>query len=193
MHIKRLMTAAILAIGLAGTTNAATVAVGGTGTTGAGGITFFNGSPTTDFVGQPSVWTNAAMIEAATWVQSGGGATNVFRFDFDLTGFDISTASITVDWAIDNEGTLDLNGSQIDAIAFGGAAYSTVHSVTVSNPSAFLAGQNTLLFNHAGDQASDGLRAAVRVTADTAPVPLPASGLLLVAALGGAALLRRKR
>jgi len=191
--MMKIFAAAALAMTLATGAHAATIATGGTGSTGAGGITFADGSATTDWVGFPGAWTTAAMIEDAIWVRDGAGSSSSYKFEFDLSGYDLSTVVMSVDWAVDNSGNVTLNGSHVDTIASGGSAYSSIHSFSVGAAGSFVAGLNTLFFNQSGDNTTDGLRAAVRVTGDLSPVPLPAGGLLLISGLGAIAAMRRRR
>jgi len=74
-----------------------------------------------------------------------------FRQTFDLTGFDPSTATITGQWAADNQGYVVLNGISsgigTGVLSLSGdviAHYGTLHSFTLT--SGFRAGINTLDF-----------------------------------------------
>lgn len=179
---------------------AATVAYAGTGSLGdvggpgsVGGFTYAGGGATTDWVvgAQPGVWTNAVTTPASYWVLRGDPTTTAdvdFEYSFDLTGYDLATVSVDIQWSVDNSGNIDLNGV-FQTLAY--SNYTALQSVTMVGPTHFNAGLNTLTFKTAGDGATDGMRAAVTVTADVSAVPIPATLPLLLGAVGLLALRRR--
>lgn len=179
--------AALLA--LAAPAHAATVATGGTGSLGAGGITFLGGGATTDWVGEPGVWDHTATTPASYWVRLDGTA-STFVFDFDLTGYDLSTVSVDLKWAVDNTGVVNLNG--VFKALVGAGNYTALSSLLIVGPGDFIAGANTLSFDATGDGTTDGFRAAVTVTAELSDVPVPGALPLLLGGVAAIGLARRK-
>ncbi|TAK98913.1 MAG: hypothetical protein EPO07_11350 [Verrucomicrobia bacterium] len=89
------------------------------------------------------------------WVEADGtaGVNNpyTFRLSFDLTGFDPSTATITGQWAVDNEGFIRLNGTNAGigagVLSLSGIVsshFGAFHSFALTN--GFRPGTNTLEF-----------------------------------------------
>lgn len=131
------------------------------------------------------------------WVNADGsdvvGSTYTFRLTFDLTGLNPATASISGSWAVDNFGSINLNGSP--AIGSGvlslsdssGDNFQFFHDFTITG--GFVAGINTLDFL-AVDTGEPG---AVNVTnltgAGTSAVP--ESGTLVLFGMGIACLAAR--
>ncbi len=135
---------------------------------------------------------------SSAWVWDANPAASpiTFTHTFDLTGYDISTASLSGFWGADNFGTASLNGNVISSIAFGYPAFQSLTAYMAT--SGFVGGLNTLSFNvtNLGAYSSRNpaaFRAEALVTAT--PVPLPAPFGLLAGALGvlGLAGWRRKR
>jgi len=89
---------------------------------------------------------------------NGAGGEYRYRTTFDLTGFDESTASISGEWAIDNEGTdILINGTSTGNLNTNGFAALTAFTVN----SGFVAGVNTLdfvVFNAGAGVGPTGLR-----------------------------------
>lgn len=125
-----------------------------------------------------------------------------FTVDFDLSGYNASTASLSGLWGVDNYGSAYLNGTLISTILFGLPAFATLTAYSDIGAS-FNAGINHLTFvtvngyvlPDVGDPGPAAFRATVNVTADVAPVPLPAGLPLLAGALGllGLGAARRRR
>jgi hypothetical protein len=71
---------------------------------------------------------------------------------FDLTGYDLSTVTITGQWAVDDFGAIHMNGSPtyiagtLIAYSAGGSQYNSWHTFTINSSSAggLLQGVNTL-------------------------------------------------
>jgi hypothetical protein len=114
-----------------------------------------------------------------------GPAPYSFSTTFDLTGYDLSTVSLSASWAVDDYGTVDLNGIQIASLNSGN--WGGLTPVSVSTGSAdFVQGVNTLTITiTADDQFLEAVRLEGSVSGDPA-VPEPASWAL--AGLGALAL-----
>lgn len=185
----KFLLAAIAAVTIGTASHAAIVAEGGTGSAGAGGITFANGDATSDWSGQPGVWVTTPTTPASFWVRTKtSDAANTYKFEFDLTGFKLSTVEMVVNWSVDNTGTVDLNGTQVRSDY---TNFRSLDRFVVDSSGPFLGGLNTLSFFQSGDQRTDGIRASVSVTAT--PVPLPAGLPLLALGLAGLGILRARR
>ncbi len=126
-----------------------------------------------------------------------------YRTTFDLAGFNPATASLSGQWAVDNFGTILLNGTDT-----GNQWHEFDSYGTFAIGSGFQSGVNTLDFLAVDDgQGVAGLRvdgitgsAALSgggLTGSANPVPEASTtvsfGLLLALGLGGAVLARRKR
>lgn len=73
----------------------------------------------------------------------------VYTTTFDLTGYVLSSVIITGGWAIDDLGTLSLNGgSALSTIAYDseGSSYDALHTFTLNQANGLVAGVNTLTF-----------------------------------------------
>ena len=115
-----------------------------------------------------------------------------YRTTFDLTNFDPTTASLSGSWAMDNYGTILLNGVDTGNTWGSNSAYGTF----VIN-SGFQPGLNTVDFQVVDDGSGvTGLRVD-GVSGSANPVPEASTtvsfGLLLARGLGGAVIARRKR
>ena len=104
-----------------------------------------------------------------------------YRLTIDLTGLDPATASITGNWAADNNGPfIRLNG--VATVGNAAPVFTSLKAFTIS--SGFVAGINTLDFVVRNTSASGSNPTGLRVsdiagTADVAVVPAPAAGWLL--------------
>ncbi|MFN8815429.1 MAG: hypothetical protein ACK5ZV_01720, partial [bacterium] len=125
----------------------------------------------------------------------------VFRQTFDLTGYDPSTANLTIRWAADDGGQGGLGGSWIPAFRVNGGSFVNYIGSTRENPilpyslsapqsitSGFVPGLNTIDFYVQGNGQTDGF--ALQVVSFTA-VPTPGSAALL--GLAGILVTRRRR
>jgi hypothetical protein len=116
-----------------------------------------------------------------------------YRTTFDLTGFDLSSASITGGWGTDNSGVdILLNGVSLGFTTPTNAFGSPLSAFTIN--SGFVAGVNSLdfvVFNGSGPTA---LRVEMTGSANPVPVPLPATASLLMLGLAmlGFATLRNR-
>jgi hypothetical protein len=127
------------------------------------------------------------------WVNpEGSGATGVpytFRLSFDLTGFDAATATISGSWGVDNNGSIDLNGSAAvgagELSLSGGDVYNFTAFHDFSITGGFVAGINTLDFLAEDDGNPGALNVTNLVlTASTSAVPEPGSAVLAFIAVG---------
>jgi PEP-CTERM motif len=129
--------------------------------------------------GPDSAWIarNASLVD-------NGPAPYTFSTTFDMTGYDLSTAALTGSWAVDDAGTLELNGHQIGSLGSGAWVALTNYSASSSD---FVSGVNTLSITvTTDDQFLDGARLQGLVTADPIDppaVPEPSSFALLTAGL----------
>lgn len=191
MNIKTTFAAILTCMVLAVPAQAATVASGVTQIGDGGGI---------DLQG-PAVATAAfdfgvAPLAGSDWVWGSDFApftSATFEFAFDLTGFDVSTASLAGLIVVDNEAIIKLNGVTIGSFLGDVLShFQQTNAYGTSDASLFNAGANLLTFDVTDLGGGFGLRANVEVTADAAvaPVPLPATGLLLA---GGLLLVARRR
>jgi hypothetical protein len=128
----------------------------------------------------------------ATNLSSNGGLYD-YQTTFDLTGFDYTTASISGQWAADDNIKILLNGNEVLPLTTG-AHYSNWTSLA-SISSGFQAGINTLDFivNNDGGGPT-GLRTELIGTANLAAttVPEPSDLMGTTIAFGSAVLLKRK-
>lgn len=194
MKIKTIVGAAV-ALGLSAmAANAAVVTAAGTGSSGAGGFTLTGGSGViADVVPHPA-WVNSATTPTSNWVWDSAATSFeelTFSYSFDMTGFDVSTAALSGIWAVDNVGTAMLNGTAIATLGFLGSSFDQYNAFSAGNR-VFNEGLNTLTFMVEDLGAPGGFRAAFEVTADVAPVPLPAGMSLLLVAIGGLGIAARR-
>ncbi|MFN4838820.1 MAG: hypothetical protein ACK5MB_00445, partial [Phycisphaerales bacterium] len=137
---------------------------------------------------------------------SHGGVGNwtyfVFRQTFDLTGYDPSTANLTIRWAADDSGEIFASrGSWIPAFRVNGGSFvnyigstpaNRIPTYSLSAPqsitSGFVPGLNTIDFFVQGNGQTDGF--LLEVVSFTA-VPTPGAAALL--GLGGLLAARRRR
>lgn len=130
------------------------------------------------------------------WGTGGAFSTEIFEFAFDLTGFDTATAQIMGGVSVDNEAVVKLNGTAIFSLTGAiGSHFTQVNGYSYTTGAAsFNAGANLLTIEATDLGGIWGLSSNVTVTADElAPVPLPAGLPLLLAGLGGLALMRGRR
>jgi len=202
--IKTIALGLAASVALATSSMAATVGTAATGSGNAGGFVM-NGGETILDITPNGAWSAPDTTPTSSWVwdtTASEAGTNTFVWTFDLTGYDLSTTVMTGQWAVDNYGTVNFNGSQIGEVEFGFAAFQMLSDIDngAKNPM-FNAGINTLTFTAVNgydypttaNPGPGGFRAGVIVSAELAPVPLPATGLLLLAGVAGLGLARRKK
>ena len=135
---------------------------------------------------------------ASDWIALNANVTNngpapyTFSRTFDLTGYDVSTASLNGAWTIDDGGTISLNGNVLDSQGSGG--WGSLHGISAAN-SLFLPGLNTLSITLTdSDQFLEAVRMEGSVNVSPAAVPEPGSVALLVGlGITGAGFLARRR
>jgi hypothetical protein len=117
--------------------------------------------------------------------------TYTYRTTFDLTGFDINTASITGQWSTDNDG-LDIliNGTSLGYT--NSSEFLTFSPFSIS--SGFVEGNNTLDFivNNAEGTGENPTALRVELTGEASPVPVPAAVWLFGSGLLGLLGIRKK-
>lgn len=107
-----------------------------------------------------------------------GNYTRTYRMTFDLAGLDSNTAQIAGRWAVDNTGSMYLNGSLISTAT----GFSSFTSFSAN--SGFVEGTNTLDVVFVNQGGPGGIRVEVSGTAEA--IPEPGTMFLLC---GGAGLL----
>ncbi|HWB55149.1 MAG TPA: hypothetical protein VG722_13185 [Tepidisphaeraceae bacterium] len=123
---------------------------------------------------------NSDWIARRANVTDNGPAPYSFARTFSLTGYDLSSVTISGSWTLDDQGTLSINGHQISSL--GNSNWGSMHSFTVPNAD-LVQGTNSLVITiTSDDRFLEGVRLEGLVTG-TAAVPLPA------AAYGGLTLL----
>lgn len=112
---------------------------------------------------------------ASNWVWGDdptGFATIVFTFDFDMTGQDLETASLTGVWGADNIGTVTLNGevlSSLSTVIIDNFYYETAFSANAAH--LFNQGANSLVFSISNAGGQGAFRSSGTLYADLAPAP----------------------
>ena len=191
---KILSLVAALAFGVASSAQASTVASFGTGSTGSVvGGTVVSSAALSDT--NNGAYFQGATSPASNWVWQNTPdefASLTYTFSFDLSGYNLNTASLDGLWGIDNIGTVELNGnllSSLPNVVVGNFNVLTAYGSSIA--SEFNQGINSLVFSVANQGGPGAFRASGTVTAS--PVPVPAAGFLLVGALGGLGLMRRRK
>jgi len=143
-------------------------------------------------------WVSAPV--GSNWIGPSNGNTTdavgdfIYTLTFNLSSFDVTTASISGEWAYDNLGILSLNGI---ATAFSNPTqFFSLSSFTLN--SGFLAGLNTLEFiitNNPGVGINPSGLLVTNLSGDaslSATVPEPSTVLLLALGIVGVGLARKK-
>ena len=118
----------------------------------------------------------------------------VFQSSFDLTGLDPLTAAINGLWAIDDNGTLAVNGHVIDTLAEP-TSWTSLHAFSLLGSSGFLVnGVNTITISiTSSDNFLEGVRFEATGTAREpgGVIPEPMTAALFALALLALVLVRR--
>lgn len=133
---------------------------------------------------------------SATSSGSGGGGNYYFRTFFDLTGFDVSGASLSFRCAIDNEvagGYFSLNFGGYGGTCGSGNTTGFKFAGTQTIGSGFISGLNEIRFHVTGDSQTDGLVVGDMALSGASAVPEPASMALLGTGLVGLYGVARRR
>jgi len=133
---------------------------------------------------------NSDWIARDASISNNGPAPYTFQVTFSLA--DTTGASLSGSWAVDDSGTIDLNGNQIGSL--GSGAWGGLTSV--SDNSHFVTGLNTLSITiSSDDEFLEAVRFEGSVTGDlgSPAVPEPASMVLLAGGMLAIAVAKRRR
>ena len=160
------------------------------------------GTPVTAYTTDPSFadWYGGWLADnsSSDWITRNPNITNngpadyTFYYSFDLA--DTTGALISGAWAIDDAGSLILNGNTISALGSGN--WGSLSSFSDSNAGDFVAGGNTLEIEiTSSDQFLEAVNLTGTLTGDLAgsSTPEPSTSLLLIGGLGFAAILYSRR
>jgi hypothetical protein len=154
------------------------------------GVDFFNGAPPWVANTSSSAW----IVDNTSNSQSGGGSL-IFTQTFSMAGLDPTTAAMSLSWAIDDTGTLVLNGHTIGTLSTQGFSWDILNSVTV--PAAdFIAGTNTLVATVTNnDNTFEGTNVSITSATANALVGTPEPATWALFGLGVASLrvIRRRK
>ena len=218
--LKRLAAATFVALAMAGAASATPIVIFNTGVDGAG-VALPDGSVdphwqiiagTLAFPGPNAYVSNAgyplppwtANTAASKWISPAANAnqefgvfdTYIYRTTFDLTGLIPGSASLSGQWASDNQ-TLEIRINGVNVLGAPNCANSTADLTcfTTFDPfsisGGFVAGVNTLDFVVLNGGGPSGLRVEVAGSAD--PIPEPGTLLLLGSGITALAMRRRRR
>jgi hypothetical protein len=154
------------------------------------------GDPTLSPAWTPNTTSSSWIGVTADKTNNGSGYS--YNMTFTLTAAELATASITGGWAIDDEGTLSLNGNQLSQVPDTDWTNMTWNSLTPFNvpvgSSDFVVGTNTLTMTMTWtDNFVEGADLQGSLDYSSPVVPEPGSLLLLgTGMLGMAGMLRRK-
>ncbi len=131
------------------------------------------------------IWTNAAAV-------SGTNSPYIFRTTFTLSAAEASSATLSGAWAVDNLGSVRLNGANpigtgtfvLSGVVF--ENFNRLHAFSITG--GFVEGVNTLDFIATDTGDSAGL-----IVSRLAIAPVPEAGTLSMFAVGGAYLLLSAR
>ncbi len=106
----------------------------------------------------------------ADWVWGGNIETvnsAEFTFEFDLTGYDLTTAVLSGQWAVDNTGTISLNGHEIES----GSGFGSIMGYETDVDAYFVQGINTVTYSMVDTGSVAGFKANAQVTARPTTAP----------------------
>lgn len=195
----KLSTAVCFAVMVAaGAANAATVTSGATRVGDVGGINTLTG---TSVASNNALYSDEMTDPFSEWVWQDSTTspdTAEYEFKFTLLDSQLATASLSGLWGVDNYGTVSLNGRLIASASDYTTANFTSLMAFGTTDSSLFALNNSLVFalgdeTRRNDGGQSAFRAAVNVSSDVSPVPVPAAGLMLFAGLGGLVAARRRR
>jgi hypothetical protein len=135
---------------------------------------------------------NSSWIAPNPSINNNGPAPYTFTRTFNLSGYLLSSVTLTGGaWAIDDAGTLALNGTTISTV--GSGAWGALTSFTLAGAT-LNQGVNTLTITiTSDDQFLEGVRLEGQINGTLSTVPEPATFALFGAGVAALALLRRRR
>lgn len=194
--IKPALTAIAVIMG-ASAASAATVISGGTDVAG----TTFQLTSGGNIIAAPHpAYANTSLANpAAEWVWSDANngaynATVTFEVNFSLTAAQLTSASLSGQWGVDNYGSISLNGTQIDGFSLplgNTPTFQQLHSYGTTDSSLFVVGNNTVTYEMHNITGPSAFLANINVEA--AEVPLPAALPLMLVGLGALGVARRRK
>jgi len=145
----------------------------------------------------PVVTSHGAYIAnsaSSSWINlPGGNSSATYQTTFDLTGYDVSSASLNLNIAVDNSiSDVLINGVSTGfSIAYGYPAFQSWHNLAISNN--FLEGLNTLQFLAVNSGGPGAFRVEASGDADIAKVSEPGTLALFGLGLVGLSLTRKRK